>query len=84
MSEVLSGYKIFPHLVVQMIEVGEETGSTPDILTKLASFYEEEVDQTTKNLSSVIEPVLMVIIGTVVGLFAVAIIQPIYSVMEML
>ncbi len=77
------GYQnVFPYLVIQMIEVGEETGKTPEILKKLAYFYEEEVDQVTKNLSSIIEPVLMVVIGAVVGLFAIAIISPIYSVMS--
>jgi len=65
-----------------MVEVGEETGKTPDVLLKLAEFYEEEVEQITKNLSSIIEPALMVVIGSAVGFFAIAIIQPIYSIME--
>ena len=83
LSKILTRYNnIFPYLVIQMMEVGEETGKTPEVLKKLAGFYEEEVDQITKNLSSIIEPVLMVIIGAAVGLFAIAIIQPIYSIME--
>lgn len=83
LSEILQKHKgVFPYLVIQMIEVGEETGKTPEVLKKLAGFYEEEVDQVTKNLSSIIEPVLMVTIGTAVGLFAIAIIQPIYSLMD--
>lgn len=84
LSEVLSASKnnYFPYMVLQMLEVGEETGKTSDVLKKLAEFYEEEVEQTTKNLSSIIEPVLMVIIGVAVGIFAIAIIQPIYSIME--
>jgi type IV pilus assembly protein PilC len=69
-------------LVPQMIEVGEETGKTEEVLSKLADFYEEEVSQITKNLSSIIEPILMLIIGGAVGVFAVSIIQPMYSVME--
>ncbi len=77
-----SNKKVFPYLVIQMVEVGEETGKSPEILNKLAQFYESEVDQISKNLSSIIEPILMVIIGAAVGLFAVAIIQPIYSIME--
>lgn len=85
LSKVLSGYSnYFPHLVIQMVEVGEETGKTEQVLFKLASFYEEEVDQITKNLSSIIEPVLMVVIGCAVGIFAISIIQPIYSVMDMM
>jgi len=74
--------KIFPVLVPQMIEVGEETGKTEAVLSKLAEFYEADVDQITKNLSSIIEPVLMLLIGSVVGFFAVSILQPMYSVLE--
>jgi type IV pilus assembly protein PilC len=84
LSEILSDKKSpFPFLVVKMIKVGEDTGKTPDILEKLAEFYEEEVSQTTQNLSSVIEPVLMVIVGLAVALFAIAIIKPIYSLIEL-
>ncbi len=74
--------KIFPVLVAQMIEVGEETGKTEAVLSKLAEFYEEDVDQTTKNLSSIIEPVLMLLIGSAVGFFAISILQPMYSVLD--
>jgi type IV pilus assembly protein PilC len=74
--------KIFPILVPQMIEVGEETGKTEAVLSKLAEFYEADVDQITKNLSSIIEPVLMLLIGSVVGFFAISILQPMYSVLE--
>lgn len=80
MNAILKEYqKLFPPLVVQMIGVGEETGTISRMLLRLALFYEGEVSDTTKNLSSVIEPVLMIVIGGVVGLFAVAIMQPIYS-----
>ncbi len=83
LSDILEKHSnIFPYLVVQMIGVGEETGKTDDVLLKLAQFYEDEVDQITKNLSSIIEPVLMVIIGAAVGFFAISIISPIYSIMD--
>jgi len=83
LSEIIAGYpKIFPTLVPQMLEVGEETGKTEVVLIKLAEFYEEEVNQLTKNLSSIIEPVLMLVIGGAVGFFAVAMLQPMYSVLE--
>ena len=73
---------IFPILVPQMIEVGEETGKTESILLKLAEFYESEVNQLTKNLSSIIEPVLMIVIGGAVGFFAISVLQPMYSVLD--
>ena len=80
MSETLKFYEnIYPLTVIQMVSVGEETGKTSAILSKLADFYEEEVSNATKNLASVIEPVLMLIIGAVVGFFAVSMIQPMYS-----
>lgn len=83
LSDVIGAYpRIFPVLVPQMIEVGEETGKTEMVLEKLAEFYEAEVDQITKNLSSIIEPILMVMIGGMVGFFAVAMMQPMYSVLE--
>jgi len=84
LSEILDTKNTpFPFLVIKMIKVGEDTGKTPEILNKLAGFYEEEVDQTTQNLSSVIEPVLMVAVGIAVAIFAIAIIKPIYSLMDL-
>lgn len=83
LSKIISSYpKIFPSLVPQMIEVGEETGKIEAVLMKLAEFYEEEVEQITKNLSSIIEPILMILIGSAVGFFAIAMLQPMYSLME--
>jgi len=80
LSEVLSRHtNLYPIVVVQMVEVGEETGQTAELLAKLADFFEEEVTNITKNLASIIEPVLMLIIGAVVGFFAVSMIQPMYS-----
>jgi type IV pilus assembly protein PilC len=83
LSKILSDHQdIFPVLVSQIVEVGEETGKTEAVLLQLAEFYEEEVDQITKNLSSIIEPLLMVIIGVAVGFFAVAMLSPMYSMMD--
>ena len=82
LNKALSEYeKLYPILVSQMIAVGEETGTLSDILIQLAEFYESEVDATLNNLSAIIEPVLMLIIGGAVGFFAVSIIQPMYSIM---
>lgn len=83
LSKVIAKYPaIFPILLPQIIEVGEETGKTELMLRRLAEFYEEEVSQITKNMSSIIEPILMLLIGGGVGFFAVAMLQPMYSVLE--
>lgn len=80
LSEALKPYQdIYPFGTIQMIEVGEETGETSMILSKLADFFEEEVASATQNLTSIIEPILMLIIGIVVGFFAVSMVQPMYS-----
>jgi len=73
---------LYPQLFLQMLKIGEETGRTSDMLAKLADFFEEEVNNITQNLSSIIEPVLLVIIGAAVGFFAIAMVQPMYSIMQ--
>lgn len=72
-------YKEFPPIVYRMIEIGEKTGSLDESLLYIGNFYEEEVDDLTKNLSSVIEPILLVVIGAAVGFVALSIISPIYQ-----
>jgi len=80
LSEGLKPFQnLYPLVVINMVEVGEETGQTADILAKLANFYEDEVTLATKNLSSLIEPILMLLIGGAVGFFAISMIQPMYS-----
>ncbi len=80
LSEAIRPYRhIYPATVIQMIQVGEETGETSQILSKLADFFEEEVGNATKNLASIVEPVLMLIIGAVIGFFAISMVQPMYS-----
>lgn len=73
---------LYPVLVGEMILVGEETGQIAGMLGELAIFYETEVERKTKDLSTIIEPLLMVVIGGGVGFFALALIAPIYSISE--
>lgn len=83
LSEALRPYQgLFSLTVIQMIEVGEETGETSSVLEKLGDFFEEEVATATKNLVAIIEPVLMLIIGGVVGFFAISMVQPMYSMLS--
>jgi len=73
---------LYPIFVSEMLSVGEETGKMTDMLDNIATYYETELDQKTKDLSTIIEPVLMILIGIAVGIFAIAMMLPTYSLVD--
>ena len=75
---------IFPKMVTQMISVGEETGTMDTTVAKIADFYDEEVDRSIKRLTSIIEPVMILLIAVFVGIIVIAMIMPIFSLEEQL
>jgi type IV pilus assembly protein PilC len=80
LSVPLSSSELFPPIVAQMLAVGEETGEIDTVLLKIADFYEEEVDALIDGLSSVIEPIMILIMGAMVGLIAVSVLGPLSSI----
>ncbi len=74
--------KLFPSIVTQMVTVGETSGTLSETLLYLSDFYEGEVNESTKNLSTVLEPLLMLTMGVVVGFVAISIITPIYAITQ--
>lgn len=83
LTEVLHGYpKLYPPMTTRMIEIGQKTGKTDNMFTRLAIFYEKSVLNTIQNLSSIIEPVLLLLIGVGVGFIAVSILTPIWKFAE--
>ncbi len=77
LSEIIASNALFPPIVAQMIAVGEETGQTDTVLVKVADFYEEEVDVAIDGISSIIEPVMILVMGSAVGLIAASVMGPI-------
>ena len=83
LTEVLNRYpKLFPPVIIQMTAAGEETGTVDEVLGELASFYEDDIDQIMKTLPSIIEPILILVLGSAVGVMAVAIILPMQSITQ--
>ncbi|MDO8622545.1 MAG: type II secretion system F family protein, partial [bacterium] len=83
LRDALSNHRdLFPATALQLIGVGEQTGEIGTLLADLADFYETDLDQALKNLTVIIEPILMLVIGTAVGFLAVAVLQPMYSISQ--
>ena len=80
MSGPLSQHKIFPAMVTQMVEVGEESGQISQMLNKIADFYDREVDQAAEALTAAIEPIMVVLMGGLVGGMVVCLYLPMFSI----
>jgi len=84
LSEPLRTSNIFPSMVTQMVSVGEQTGELDTMLAKVADYYEEEVDATVANLMTIMEPVLMVFLGVVIGGIVISMYLPIFTLVSKL
>lgn len=80
MSRVFAASPVIPPMVTQMVKIGEETGSTVNVLKSVSDFYTEEVEVMTRNLTSLIEPILIVILGIGVAILVVGVLMPIYNI----
>ena len=78
-AEPLGRSSVFPPMVIQMISVGESTGALDSMLSKIADFYEEEVDVAVANLTSLLEPLLMIFLGVVIGGVVISMYLPIFQ-----
>jgi type IV pilus assembly protein PilC len=81
-SVPLSKHPVFPNMVVQMLEVGEETGQITDMLDKVADFYDHEVETATESLTSAMEPLLVVLLGAVIGTMVICLYLPMFSIYQ--
>lgn len=83
-AEPLSKSKVFPPMVTQMISVGESTGAIDTMLNKIADFYDDEVDASVANLTAMLEPILMVFLGVVIGFIVISMYLPIFKLIELI
>jgi type IV pilus assembly protein PilC len=81
-TKPLESVSVFPPMVTQMIAVGEETGSLDAMLGKIADFYEDEVNASIKALTSILEPILMIGVGAIVGVVVISMYLPIFNMMN--
>ena len=84
MAKPLESTHVFPGMVVSMIEVGEETGALPEMLSRVAKVYEEEVDQAVEAMTSLIEPIMIVVLGVLIGGIVLAMFMPLIKLIDAL
>ena len=78
-AEPLKGTDVFPPMVVQMIAVGEQTGALETMLNKIADFYEDEVDEATTNMLALLEPIMIMFLGVVIGGIVISMYMPMFD-----
>ncbi|HEX9774951.1 MAG TPA: type II secretion system F family protein [Actinomycetota bacterium] len=84
LAKPLENHKVFPPMVVQMMQVGEETGALDEMLEKIAEFYDQEVDAAVESLTSLIEPILVAVMGATVGGMVVALYMPMFNIINLI
>jgi type IV pilus assembly protein PilC len=84
LAEPLNGHPVFPPMVVQMIAIGEDTGALDTMLHKISEFYDQEVEATTESLTSLIEPLMIVVIGSVIGTMVIGMYLPIFQIFDVI
>ncbi len=80
MHETLRRNELFPSMVTQMIAIGEESGTLDTMLSKVADFYEEQVNDAVDNLSTLLEPILIIVLGVIVGAVVIALYLPVFQI----
>ena len=80
LTAAMQNTNVFPNMVLQMVSIGEETGALDGMLGKVADFYEQEVDDAVEALSSLMEPMIMVVLGTLIGGMVIAMYLPIFKI----
>ena len=84
MSAPLERHKVFPPMTVQMIAVGEDTGALDAMLDKISDFYDQEVESTTEQLTAMIEPLMIAVLGGIVGSMVVALYMPMFKIFDLI
>jgi type IV pilus assembly protein PilC len=83
LTKPLSEHPVFPAMVVQMMSVGEDTGALDAMLAKIAEFYDQEVEATAEALTALIEPLMIAVLGAIIGSMIIAMYLPIFKVMDL-
>jgi type IV pilus assembly protein PilC len=84
LTRPLEHHEVFPPMVVQMMAVGEETGALDEMLDKIADFYDQEIEATVDALTSLIEPLLIVVMGVIVGGMIIALYLPMFNIIKLI